>query len=407
MVQPKRWHILLAGAAVFLCIGTIYAWSIFAAILHTSFISWTDTNLAVTFSIIMASFCVGNLAAGFISKKVGTKLVFALCAILVGLGFIGLSFIRENTLWLLYVSYGFVGSLGVGITYNLVLSIVTKWFPEKIGAASGTLLMCFALSTLFFGLGVQALSNRIDWRIIFPSVGIVIALVILLAAHVLKDPKTDAEFSKKTETFRNELAQKDMTISEMIKTGSFWLYFLWGMFFLVTIYSVQGNAKQIILDLDPKATILSTWVVMIFSICNGLGRLVLGALYDRFGRRVTMTVDTGLVILGAILMLISYMTHTLPAMTGGILLFGFAYGGVPSTSSAFVVDYYGAKDYSIKYGIISLYTFIGAFGSAFAGIIKDRAGSYSKMFSILIFIAIIATILNLFIKKSDARRKNR
>ena len=153
----KRWPQLLTGSLVFVCIGIVYAWSMFAATFKASFPTWTNKDLATTFTLIMGFFCLGNFCAGLLARRMSSRNLFLLSALLNGAGFFGVSLIQVNTLWLLYLSYGVVGSFGVGLAYNTVLSTVTKWFPDMIGAVSGTLMMSWACSTLVLGVGADAL----------------------------------------------------------------------------------------------------------------------------------------------------------------------------------------------------------------------------------------------------------
>jgi OFA family oxalate/formate antiporter-like MFS transporter len=399
----KRWPYLLIGSIVFLCIGIIYAWSMFAVILKADFQSWTSADLASTFTIIMALFCLGNFVAGFILQKLSSKATLLICALLMAAAFIGFSMVQENTLWLLYLSYGGVGGFAVGITYNVVVSTVTKWFPEKVGAVSGTLMMSFAFSTLFLGMGAVALANVMSWRIVFFGIAIIMAVVIGLAAFILKLPGSDVVLpQRKVDEKSGDEQTVDMTVMEMVKSSPFWLFFCWGLLMLICVYGVMGNIAQCVLEMDEKATTMAAFSVTLLSIFNGLGRLVLGSLYDKFGRKKTMTIDTFLLILSSISILAAFKTGLLPLMVLGAMLTGFSYGGVPPTSAAFAADFFGVSNFPLKFGIINLFIFIGAFGSTFAGIIKDTAGSFQNLFYILIVLGIITLILNLLIKKKEA-----
>jgi OFA family oxalate/formate antiporter-like MFS transporter len=190
-----------------------------------------------------------------------------------------------------------------------------------------------------------------------------------------------------------------MTIDEMLKSSAFWLFFAWGVLLLIAVYAVMGNVKQCVLELDESATLIATFSVTLLNLCNGFGRLFLGSLYDRLGRTKAMTLDTSLIIVSSILMIAAFQVRSVPLMLLGVVFTGVAYGGVPPTSSAFTVDFFGARNYSMKFGTVNLFIFIGAFGSSLAGIIKDRAGSFRNVFYVLILLGIVALILNLLIKK--------
>lgn len=401
----KRWPQLLTGSLVFACIGIVYAWSMFASTFKASFPAWTNKDLAMTFTLIMGFFCLGNFYAGMLAKRLSSKGIFITSAILNGLGYLGVSLIQADTLWLLYLSYGVVGSFGVGLAYNTVLSTVTRWFPDKIGAVSGTLMMSFACSTLVVGVSADALCRIVSWRYVFVGLGVLSASALVAAAFILKLPGPAGDLPPKAVSeAHDKQATQGLSTMEMIKSRAFWLFFLWGILLLIAVYALMGNVKQCVLDLDPKATAMATVSVTLLAISNGVGRLVLGSLYDRLGRSKTMTIDTALIIFSSVFMVAAFKVHSIPMMLIGVVLTGLAYGGVPPTSSAFVVDYFGANNYPMKFGIVNLFIFIGAFGSTLAGAFKDTAGSFENLFYLLIVMGVVAMGLNLLIRRSKATR---
>jgi OFA family oxalate/formate antiporter-like MFS transporter len=396
----RRWPQLLTGSLVFLCVGLIYAWSIFAGLLKASFPSWSAKDLAATFTLIMAFFCLGNFCAGFLAGRMTLRARLLLSAVLTGLGYLGAALVQEHSLWLLYLSYGVLGSFGVGLAYNAVLSTVTRWFPDRIGAASGTLMMSFACSTLVLGVGAEALSRGLGWRPVMAGIALLTAAALAVGACILRLPEPGAPLPGKAAAGpRRPSGGRSCTPLEMVASLPFWLFFVWGIFLLVAVYGLMGNVKQCALELDPSAKAVATAAVTLLAIANGLGRLLLGSLYDRFGRIRTMTLDTLLIIASSGAMVLAFRTRSLALMLLGVALTGLAYGGVPPTSSAFVVDFFGAEDYPMKFGVVNLFIFVGAFGSALAGMIKDTAGSFEKLFYLLIVLGLLALGLNLMIRK--------
>ncbi|HQO78527.1 MAG TPA: MFS transporter, partial [Thermodesulfobacteriota bacterium] len=356
----KRWPYLLTGSIVFLCVGIVYAWSIFASIFKTSFHSWTSTELATTFTIIMGLFCIGNLSAGFISRKLSARAMLLICAALIGGGFMSVSLVQENTIWLLYLGYGAIGSFGVGLAYNTVLSTVTRWFPEKVGTASGTLMMSFAFSTLILGIGVDALAQVMSWRVVFALVGVFIALVLAWSSSILKVPERDAVLPQKAVMPGAEAVQTiDISVPEMLRSSAFWLFFVWGVLLLIPVYGLMGNVKQCVIELDKTAVTIGTLSVTLLAVSNGIGRLLLGSLYDRVGRKKTMTIDTLLIIMSSAAMIAAFRTCSIPLTMLGVMLTGLAYGGLPPISSAFAVDFFGPSNYPMKFGIVSLTILVG------------------------------------------------
>ncbi|MDR1069130.1 MAG: MFS transporter, partial [Clostridiales Family XIII bacterium] len=143
---------LITGTIMLLFLGLIYAWSIFRGPLEAIF-PWSKTQISLTFTISIACFCVGGFLGGRLYSRLKAKFIILISAafVLVGFSFITLLLSDERataSLWVLYIFYGVFGGLGVGISYNAILSSVTPWFPGRAGLASGVLLLGFGVGAL-------------------------------------------------------------------------------------------------------------------------------------------------------------------------------------------------------------------------------------------------------------------
>ena len=253
-------------------------------------------------------------------------------------------------------------------------------------------------------MGADALCRVISWRLVFLGLGVVSSLALVAAALILKAPGAGVQLPRKPAGPEGTPATLELTPIQMIRTSAFWLFFVWGVLLLIAVYGVMGNVKQCVLDVDSKAKAMATASVTLLAIANGLGRFLFGSLYDQLGRIKAMTIGTLLLMGSSGFMIAAFRTRSIPVMLIGVVLTGLAYGGVPPASSAFVVDYFGARDYSMKFGLINLFIFIGAFGSALAGLVKDTAGSFENLFYVLIVLCTVALVLNLCIKKPRLAR---
>lgn len=397
----KRWPYLFIGSIAFLFAGLVYGWPIFSPIFASEFPSWNTADLALTFTFCMSFFCIGNLLGGPIANKISPRATMIIAAALISLGFIGTTAVQENTIILLYLTYGVIASFGIGIIYNITLTVVTKWFPEKVGTASGVLMMSFAISTLFLGTPASYLMLHFGWRYVFIALGILTGSVLVIASILLKYPGKDVLLPAKT-VKEDESAgtDKSFTALQMVKSKSFWLFMLWGVFVLVSVFSLMGSTSLIASDIGASAT-LATLSVSIIGISNGLGRLILGSAYDKFGRRKAMLLGSSFLLLSGILIIGAFKTGSIALMVAGFILCGIAYGGVPSMGSAFIVDYYGSKGYSLKFGIVSLYILFGSLGSYLAGVIKMATGSFETVFYVVVGFEILAVVVSLFISKKQ------
>jgi OFA family oxalate/formate antiporter-like MFS transporter len=120
------------GLIAMLFAGVLYAWSILKAPLAASF-GWTPSDLGLSFTLTMCFFCVGGVVSGFLTRKVSPKLSLAVGAFLACGGFIITSRLSAQNLLLLYVAYGGMSGLGIGIAYNAIIVTVNAWFPDRKG----------------------------------------------------------------------------------------------------------------------------------------------------------------------------------------------------------------------------------------------------------------------------------
>ena len=145
-----RWLYLVIGVFAMLFSGVLYAWSILKAPFESEFM-WSDSLLSTNFTLTMCFFCLGAFFGSLICKKIGPKFTLAISGVLVGAGFISTAFLNQTMPYLLYVTYALLAGTGIGISYNVVVSTVCAWFPDKKGFCSGCLMMGFGISTLLLG----------------------------------------------------------------------------------------------------------------------------------------------------------------------------------------------------------------------------------------------------------------
>ena len=149
-ISNKRWVYLIVGVISMLFAGVIYAWSILKVPLGED-LGWDSTQLALNFTITMGMFCIGGILGSLIPKKLGIKLTMIFAGCLCGFGFILTSFLSSEQLGLLYITFGVMGGLGVGIVYNVLVTTLNAWFPDKKGLCSGCMMLGFGFSTMALG----------------------------------------------------------------------------------------------------------------------------------------------------------------------------------------------------------------------------------------------------------------
>lgn len=397
-----RWLYLATGVFAMLFSGVLYAWSILK-IPFKSVFGWSDSVLALNFTITMCFFCLGAFFGSQICKKAGTKITLIIAAALVGAGFVLTGLLNGDNHYLLYLTYAIMAGTGIGISYNVVVATVNSWFPDRKGFCSGCLMMGFGVSTLLLGNTISYMFEKetIGWSKAYIILGAVVAAVLLIAAIILKGPAEGTIFpspkAKKAVT-EEKFEVKDYTTKQMLKSFTFWRAFLFMMLITAVGNSVISFARDLALSVDA-APDLATTLVGVLSIFNGIGRILTGAVYDGLGRRKTMFASNILTIIAAGLTLVAVYTHSLPLCIVGLCLTGISYGSCPTMTSSFTASFYGQKYFAVNYSITNFNLIFASFIATFSNSLFISTGSYTAPFVMLLILAIGALGLNFTIKK--------
>jgi len=403
MMEKKlqiRWFYLVLGVLAMLFAGVIYAWSILKAPLAEAF-GWVPSQLALNFTLTMCFFCMGGFLGSLAAKKVGTRLVICAGAILAGLGFVLSSRLNGSSVVLLYLSYGVLSGLGIGSAYIVTISTVGAWFPDKKGLCSGCLMMGFGASTLLLGNLASSFITSHGWRSTYLILGIAIAAVVLVAGLIIRLPgqcvalpAPKAIRKAGSESF----VAKDYTTPQMVKRFTFWRAFFCIVFLAAVGNTVISFARDLALSVGAAASFATT-LVGVLAVCNGLGRIITGALFDATGRKTTMLCACLNTILAAGVTLLAVGMHSVTLCVVGLCLVGLSYGACPTLTSAFTSAFYGTKHFSTNFSVMNFNLMGASFMATAASALLTSYGSYTAPFILLLALAIAALGLNLSIKR--------
>ena len=397
-----RWIYLAVGVFTMLFSGVLYAWSILKIPFKEVF-AWSDSALAYNFTLTMCFFCLGAFAGSLVCKKIGPKISLVLSGILVGLGFAGTGLLNEGQLFWLYITYAILAGSGIGIAYNVVVSTVSAWFPDRRGLCSGCLMMGFGISTLLLGNVVSKLFEHpaMGWDKTYILLGITLAVVLVLSAWILRLPTAGVKLpapEKKKNAAEETFERKDFSTVEMLKSFTFWRAFVCMAFITAVGNSVISFARDLVLSVDA-APALATTMVGVLAVFNGLGRILTGAVYDVLGRRVTMMSANVLTIIAAGTTLLAVLFHSLPVCIAGLCLTGMSYGSCPTVTSAFTSSFYGQKYFATNYSITNFNLIAAAFIAGYSNTLFITSGSYTAPFIMLLILSVCALGLNFSIRR--------
>lgn len=397
-----RWFYLAVGVFTMLFSGVLYAWSILKVPFKEAF-NWSDSSLALNFTLAMCFFCLGAFFGSLICKKIGSRLTLIIAGVLVGVGFTLTGLLTAEKVFLLYIAYAVLAGTGIGISYNVTVSTVAQWFPDRKGLCSGCLMMGFGVSTLMLGNLIEMMfqNEAIGWSKTFIIIGVTIAVVLVLAGIILKKPHEGIELPKpkalnsgKKENFES----RDFTTPQMLKSFTFWRAFVCMAFITAVGNSVISFARDLMISVEA-APALATTLVGVLSVFNGFGRVITGAVYDALGRRTTMISANVVTIVAAGVTLAAVMLHSLPLCIVGLCLTGISYGSCPTVTSAFTSSFYGQKHFSVNYSLTNFNLIVAAFIANFSNSLLSSFGGYTAPFVMLLILAVAALVLNFTIRK--------
>lgn len=397
-----RWVYLVVGVIAMLFAGIIYAWSILKAPLATEF-GWTTSNLALNYTLTMCCFCGGGIIGSQLSKRIGGRVAVIIAAVLAGGGFLLTSRLNGGSVGVLYITYAVMAGVGIGIAYNVIISTVSAWFPDKKGTCSGALMMGFGASALILGnLASSFIENpAMGWRTTFVILGIALLVVLIIASLIIRKPAADVVLPQPKPargSSKEDFEAKDYTTGQMVRRSTFWRCLVFIVCLAAVGSTVISFAKDLSLAVGASAA-LATTLVGVLSVCNGLGRILMGALFDVIGRRKTMMLANIVTIIATVVALVAVLAHSVPLCVLGLCLTGISYGACPTLSSALISAFYGTKYFPLNFSVMNFNLVGGSFMATAASVLLTSSGGYVAPFVLLLVLAFVALVLNFSIKR--------
>ena len=413
MFTSSRW--LVAGAAVLMqvCLGIIYAWSVFRGPLEKHY-GWSKSVSIAPYRWSILFFTVAMIIAGFWQDRKGPRLVGTIGGILLGLGCLLASFFGDTPMGL-NVAYGVIAGLGVGFAYVTPIATCVKWFPDKRGFVVGLAVMGFGLGSLIFAPLLESLlgNDPAQYAVTIPrTFQLLAALFFVLVpgcAYFFKVPPAGWLPGGWTPTTASQAAAVNLSPSQMIRTWQFAV--LWVIYFLGSSVGLTaiGESAPLVRELAGAAAAMSGGVALgVMSLFNGVGRLIWGTLSDRIGKRA--------VILSMFTISALVCGFLLPGTKDfwrvliGICAVGFCYGGYLALMPSLCAEYFGARQIGANYGL--LFTAWGAAGFVVPRFMAatlearkaagDLAGGYNEMFWSLAAIGAVGIVVTMALRRPAA-----
>jgi MFS transporter, OFA family, oxalate/formate antiporter len=408
----NRWLIALSAVGIHLSIGSVYAWSNFTNPLIEEF-GWSASQVQLTFSIAILFLGLSAAFLGHFVEKHGPRKAGMLAAIFFGVGIAGSGIaVALGSLPLLYIFYGALGGIGLGVGYIAPVSTLVKWFPDRRGLATGLAIMGFGFAAAISSPIMDSLIKSVGISNTFYILGIAYFVVMTLSSLYLEKPEEGwlpegykADINSGKVKAKKDLSQ--LTANEAVKTRRF--YYLWLMLFInVTCgIAILSAAKPLAQESIGLTTAEAAALVGVMGIFNGLGRIGWASVSDYIGRPNTYT--TFFVLQIALFFLLPQTSASLLFQVMLAIVYT-CYGGGFASIPAFIGDLFGTKQLGAIHGyILTAWAAAGLAGPLFAAWIKDTTGSYANslsFFAVLFIVALVISILVRFdMKRLEAKQQ--
>jgi len=424
-VPARAWVVTFAGTAVNLCLGILYAWSVWGGALtvpmkggkfdesligtHMSGINsaWTylsNAEVATPFSLCVVIFALLMIPGGKIQDKYGPKVGATIGGLFLAAGCILAGLMKSY--YGLIIGFGVMGGIGMGIGYAAPTPAALKWFgPHKRGLVAGLVVGGYGGAALYIAPLAKWLIANYGISGSFIILGVIFAVVVIIAGQLLSWPPTGyvapAPAAPKIGTpGKAALTSVDWVASDMVKTWQFYALVL--MF----IGSTQSGLLIIAFAAPLAAPVLGAaafWLVSFGGLINASGRIGTGLYSDKIGRTNAYTLNC---VVSALCL---FLMPTVIAAKSAILLFlavGIAYwqyGGGLALLPSFTADFFGPKNLGFNYGLVFLGWGLGFFMARLGGTIRDITGSLNWAFYLSALVLIVAVILARVTKRPSAR----
>ena len=398
MQQTKnKWLIALSAIGIHICIGSVYAWSVLTKpIMEAMGFSLKD----VTWTFSLAILFLG-LSAGFLGsyvEKYGPRKSGLVSATFFCLGMLGTAFaLTQHSMTLMYLFYGVVGGIGLGVGYITPVSTLVKWFPNNRGLATGLAIMGFGFASLIAGPVMQILIAKYGLINNFLILGCVYFVVMVASALYLEPPKTiDTSAPEKHTVNQPVVTGPQYTAKEAMHTWKFAA--LWWIFFTnitcgIGLLAVASPMAQEVIKMSPLE---AASMVGIIGLLNGGGRIAWSTLSDYIGRRNTYVLFFAIQIVAFYMMASVTDSFLFQAL---IYIIITCYGGGFSCMPAYLSDLFGTKQLSAIHGrILTAWGLAGIVGPLLLSIIYERTHSYTLTLYFFSGCFVVSLIVSLILK---------
>jgi len=426
----SRWMVPPAALCVHLCIGQVYAFSVFnlpmtklIGIGESAPADWQLTDLGWIFTLAILFLGVSAAVLGRWVEEGGPRLAMFTAALCFSGGFlVSAAGVYVHNIWIVYLGYGVLGGIGLGIAYISPVSTLIKWFPDRPGMATGMAIMGFGGGALIASpLSVWLMArfstpSHVGVAETFIVLGIVYFIFMMVGAAIVRVPAPGWKPAGWTAPAQPPklVTTANVYVYTALKTPQFWLIW-WVLCLNVTAgIGVLGQASAMSQEMFPGkvSVVAAAGFVGLMSLFNMAGRFLWASASDYMGRKNTYFV---FFVLGTVL----YSVVPTAGKMGSVGLFVLCfliiismYGGGFATIPAYLKDMFGTRYVGAIHGLLlTAWSAAGVFGPVLVNYIRAyeiahgvaKANAYNLTMYLMACLLVVGFFCNLFIRPVDER----
>jgi OFA family oxalate/formate antiporter-like MFS transporter len=411
----NRWSVVLGAVLIQVCLGSIYAWSVFTPALERD--GWSKLQTQVVFSVSLAVFALVMVWAGRNLTRYGPRKLCLASGIVLGAGYVLAGLFAGTSFPGLVLCLGVVGGAGIGLGYVIPIAVGMRWFPDKKGLITG-------LAVAGFGFGAMGwvkmagswgnLLGTIGLSGTFVAYGLAFAGLIILGGMWMVFPPEDYQppgvepETKGEDAATAKKEQPQLAGAAILSTYQFYMIFMTfaisasaGLMSigLMKLYPMQA-LQQTGMDPATASAVAGTAMAVFFSLANGAGRIAWGMISDLIGRKRSILAMTS--TQGFFLILFTVMAGNEYTLYLGAALIGFNFGGNFALFPTITADVFGAVNVGRNYPLIFLSYGVGGIAGPILGGKLGDLGNFPLAFSILGIACIVSAAFTSVVRPVNA-----
>ncbi len=431
----SRWRVPPAALAIHLSIGQAYAFSVFNLPLSTLVginkaapADWKLSTIGWIFSTAIVALGLSAFTFGRWLEEAGPRKAMFCSAVCFAGGFVVAALgVQLHEIWIIYLGYGVIGGIGLGLGYISPVSTLIKWFPDRPGMATGLAIMGFGGGAMIGSPLAVALMAHFKTPTsagvapTFLAMGALYFVFMMFGVFTVRLPApgwAPAGWNASAgvpgaKGRRSTPPAPDVHVDEAIRTKQFWL--LWAVLCLnVTAgIGVLGQASPMIQEMFPGVigAAAAAGFVGLLSLANMLGRFAWSSCSDFIGRRGTYMI---FFLLGAALYAAIPTTGRMGSVTYFVAFYAVIlsmYGGGFATIPAYLRDLFGVMHVGAIHGrLLTAWSVAGVAGPVLVNYIREyqiangvaKANAYSATMYLMAVLLLVGFIANAMVKPVDA-----